>query len=309
MIKLNKLEEIRDLRKIWPKEALDFTPWLAKEDNIALLSDAIGIDISVNGTEASVGGYRADIYAYETGTDRQIIIENQLEDTNHEHLGKLITYASGKSAAIVIWVVKRAREEHKSAIEWLNNHTDNQVNFFLCEIKLYKIGTSEPAIKFEVVEQPNGWSKEMKKNNANNETEQKRYDFWVDFQDYAFKNKAFATNFRRRKPSFDHWKNFSIGCSGAHLAVSRIQKRNELNVELYIEDDKSLFDSLLQHKAEIEAETGLKFEWKGLPDKKGSRIITEKRADFEDKKQWEGQFEWLVDTMLKMKKTFTKYLK
>ena len=308
MMKLNKLEEIRDLRKIWPKEALDFTPWLASDDNIALLSDAVGIDISVNGTETPVGGYRADIYAYETGTDRKIIIENQLEDTNHEHLGKLITYASGKSADIVIWVVKRAREEHRSAIEWLNAHTDKGVNFFLCEIKLYKIGQSEPAVKFEVIEQPNDWSKEMKKNNTNNETEQKRYDFWVDFQDYAFQNKLFAENFRRRKPSFDHWKNFSIGFSGAHLAVSRIQKRNELNVELYIDDDKSLFDSLLQYKKDIESETGLKFEWKELPDKKGSRIIAVRKADFEDKNQWPEQFNWLVDTMLKMKKTFKKYL-
>lgn len=308
MIKLNKLEEIRDLRVVWPKEALDFTPWLAKEENIALLSDAVGLDISVNTTEAPVGGYRADIYAYETVTGRKIIIENQLEDTNHEHLGKLITYASGKSAGVVIWVVKRAREEHKSAIEWLNNHTDEKIDFFLCEIKLYKIGMSEPAVKFEVVEQPNGWSKEMKKNNTSNETEQKRYDFWVDFQDYAFQNKSFASNFRRRKPSFDHWKNFSIGCPGAHLAVSRIQKRNELDVELYIEDDKDLFDSLLQHKKQIEAETGLNFEWKGLPTKKGSRIIAVKKADFDDKQQWQEQFEWLAATMLKMKNTFKKYI-
>ena len=308
MIKLNKLEEIRDLRKVWPKEALDFTPWLAKEENISLLSDAVGIDISVNGTEAPVGGYRADIYACETGTDRKIIIENQLEDTNHEHLGKLITYASGKAASVVIWVVKRAREEHKSAIEWLNNHTDDKIDFFLCEIKLYKIGASEPAVKFEVIEQPNGWSKEMKKTNSSNETEQKRYDYWVDFQDYAFQNSEFAGNFNRRKPSFDHWKNFSIGVSGAHLAVSQIQKRNELNVELYIEDDKDLFDSLLQNKKEIESETGLKFEWKGLPGKKGSRIITAKKVDFADKQQWPQQFDWLIDTMLKMKTTFKKYL-
>ena len=109
MINLGKLKEIKDLRMVWPHEALDFTPWLADEDNISLLADAVGLEITVDETESSVGDFNVDIYATETGTDRKIIIENQLEDTNHDHLGKLITYASGKSADIVIWVVKRAK--------------------------------------------------------------------------------------------------------------------------------------------------------------------------------------------------------
>ena len=158
MINLGKLKEIKDLRKVWPHEALDFTPWLAEEDNLALLADAVGLEITIDETESSVGDFNVDIYATETGTDRKIIIENQLEDTNHDHLGKLITYASGKSADIVIWVVKRAREEHRAAIEWLNNHTDENIAFFLVEIKLYQIGTSDIAVKFEVVEKPNDWT-------------------------------------------------------------------------------------------------------------------------------------------------------
>ena len=132
MINLGTLEEIKDLRTVWPHEALDFTPWLAEEENMAILSDAIGIDITVDDTESPVGDFNVDIYAVETGTDRKIIIENQLEDTNHDHLGKLITYASGKAADIIVWVVKYAREEHKAAIEWLNNHTDDKIGFFLC---------------------------------------------------------------------------------------------------------------------------------------------------------------------------------
>ena len=144
VINLSRLEEIKDLRTVWPHEALDFTPWLSQDDNISLLADAVGMDITVDETESSVGDFNVDIFASETGTDRKIIIENQLEDTNHDHLGKLITYASGKSADVVIWVVKHAREEHKAAIEWLNNHTDDNVGFFLCEIKLYRIGSSEP---------------------------------------------------------------------------------------------------------------------------------------------------------------------
>lgn len=113
MIALSRLEEIKDLRTVWPHEALDFTPWLSQDDNIALLADAIGLDITVDETESSVGDFNVDIFASETGTDRKIIIENQLEDTNHDHLGKLITYASGKSANVIVWVVKHAREEHR----------------------------------------------------------------------------------------------------------------------------------------------------------------------------------------------------
>lgn len=161
MVSLSTLEEIKDLRSVWPHEALDFTPWLA--DNIDLLADAVGLDITVDETESSVGDFNVDIYASETGTDRKIIIENQLGDTDHDHLGKLITYASGKSADVIIWVVKHAREEHKAAVEWLNAHTDDKIAFFLSEIKLYRIGNSEPAVKFEIIERPNDWEKEIKR--------------------------------------------------------------------------------------------------------------------------------------------------
>lgn len=308
MINLSKLEEIKNLRTIWPHEALDFTPWLSQDDNISLLSDAIGIDITVDETESSVGDFNVDIFASETGTDRKIIIENQLEDTNHDHLGKLITYASGKSADLIVWVVKHAREEHKSAIEWLNNHTDENIGFFLCEIKLYRIGNSQPAVKFEVIEKPNDWTKEMKKNESANQIQQSRYDYWVEFQDYAFQNSQFAKCFKRRKPSMDQWMNFSIDSSACHIAVSQIHTRNELDVELYIDEDKELFYSLHQNKVDIESDCGLTFDWRELPERKASRIVIEKAVNFEDKKQWTSQFDWLVETMIKLRNTFKKYI-
>lgn len=308
MVNLSKLEEIKDLRTVWPHETLDFTPWLSQDDNITLLADSIGIDITVDETESSVGDFNVDIFASETGTDRKIIIENQLEDTNHDHLGKLITYASGKSADIVIWVVKHAREEHKAAIEWLNNHTDDSVGFFLCEIKLYRIGNSEPAVKFEVIEKPNDWTKEIKKSESINETQQLRYDYWVAFEDYAFKNPTFAKNFKKRKPSKNHWLNFSIGSSACHIAVSQIKQRNELDVELYISDDTELYNSLYENKTDIELTSGLSFDWRELPDRKASRIVLEKSVQLENKNAWGSQFEWLIDVMVKMKTTFSKYI-
>ena len=246
MINLGQLTEIKDLREVWPHEALDFTPWLAEDDNLAMLADAVGLDITLDETESKVGDFNVDIYATETGTERRIIIENQLEDTNHDHLGKLITYASGKGADIVIWIVKRAREEHRAAIEWLNNHTDENISFFLIEIKLYKIGNSDPAVKFEIIEKPNNWTKEVKKQTSSDPAKQFRLEYWTAFNDYAFTKSVFSKNFKKRKPGTDHWMTLSLGSSAYHLDILTLKKRNAVSVELYISDDKSIFHKLLQ---------------------------------------------------------------
>ena len=161
---LGKLEEVQDLRSVWPNEAKDFTPWLSS--NISRLGETLGIDIDVEETESAVGDFNVDIFAVDADTGKKIIIENQLEATDHDHLGKLITYAAGKAADLVIWVVKKARDEHKAAIEWLNNHTTEDIGFILCEIKLYRIGDSAIAPSFVVIEKPNDWAKEMKQQQA-----------------------------------------------------------------------------------------------------------------------------------------------
>lgn len=308
MITLGQLKEIKDLRQVWPHEALDFTPWLAEKENIKLLGDAVGLEITVDERESSVGDFNVDIYASEIGTDTKIIIENQLEDTNHDHLGKLITYASGKSADIIIWVVKRARDEHKAAIEWLNNHTDEKIGFFLVEIKLYQIGNSDIAVKFEVVEKPNDWTKEIKKTINNSPILQARYDYWAAFNDHAFKNNSFAKEFKQRKPSTDHWMALSVGSSACNIDISQIRKYNQLIVEWYITDDKELYQKFFLHKDEIEAEMGMELEWNELPEKKASRIIAYIDADFNDKEAWPNQFDWIIEVAVKMKNAFKKYL-
>ena len=308
MITLSKLEEITDLRTVWAHEALDFTPWLCEEENIKLLADALGLEITVNETESNVGNFHVDIFATETGTERKIIIENQLEETNHDHLGKLITYAAGKSANIIIWLVKRAREEHRAAIQWLNDNTDENIGFFLCEIKLYRIGNSAPAVKFDVVEQPNEWTKEFHKTEDVGGIKQQRLEYWTAFQDYAFKNELFAKNFKRQKSSINHWLNFGVGSSACNIGVSQIRQRNELDVELFIREDKDLFRKLQQNKDAIEKASGLNFYWRELLGKKASRIVITKQAAFDDRNVWIEQFDWLIDVMLKMKENFTPYI-
>ncbi len=308
MISLGQLKEIKDLREVWPHEALDFTPWLAEESNLALLADAIGLDITVDETESKVGDFNVDIYASETGTERKIIIENQLEDTNHDHLGKLITYASGKGADIVVWIVKRAREEHRAAIEWLNNHTDENISFFLIEIKLYKIGDSDPAVKFEVIEKPNNWAKEIKKHTSSDPARQFRLEYWTAFNEYAFTKPVFVKNFKRRKPGADHWMTLSLGSSAYHLDILTLKKRNAVSVEFYISNDKSIYHKLLPYREEIETDIGFALDWRELPDKKASRIIIEKPVNLDEYNEWNSQFDWIIDMCIRFKNAFKKFV-
>ncbi len=223
MEQLEVLTEVQDLRKVWPHEALDFTPWLAKDENIAILGNEIGMEIAVDGTESAVGDFSVDIIATDIATGQKVIIENQLEDTNHDHLGKLITYAAGKDAQTIIWVVKHAREEHRAAIEWLNNHTDDDIGFFLCEIHLYKVGSSNPAVKFSVIEKPNDWIKSVKKNQQQTESQQFRLDYWTAFNEYAYANAQFARQFGKRKASNKMWMNLSIGSSVYDICLRAVK--------------------------------------------------------------------------------------
>ena len=186
MKNLGKLEKI-DLREAWNHEALDFTQWLAKEENLDILAEELGIErIKVIQTEANAGDFKIDILAEEEQTGDKIIIENQLEKTNHDHLGKILTYASSQDAKYLIWIAKEIRDEHKQAIDWLNEHTDENINFFAIQIELWKIGNSELAPKFNIISKPNDWAKEIKKSFSNyepTETKLSQLEFWKKYKE------------------------------------------------------------------------------------------------------------------------------
>lgn len=308
-MQLGKLERINDLRKIWPHEALDFTPWLAEEENLSLLCDAVGIDMTVDETESSVGSFNVDILATETDTGKKIVIENQLEDTNHDHLGKTITYAAGKNANIIIWIVKKAREEHRLAVEWLNNHTDDDIGFFLLEIELWSINQSAPAVKFNVVERPNDWAKEIKKADSTmNATKKLKLEYWTEFNEYAFEDAGFARMFKKRKPSTDHWYTVSLGSSEYHMSFLMNTQKNILAVEFAITDNKDLYKLLYEKKDAIEAAAEAQLDWRELPDRKMSRILYETGVDFSNKDEWKEQFDWIKEYSVKIAKAFKKHL-
>lgn len=310
MKQLGKLEKIEDLRSIWKHEAKEFTPWLAEENNLSLLSEAIGIDLVLEEQESNVGEFSVDIFAAEEGTGRKVIIENQLEDTNHDHLGKIITYASGKDAEVIIWIVKRARDEHKQAIEWLNNHTDDKCAFFLIEIELWRIGKSDPAVKFNIVERPNDWAKSMKKATNLTETKSLRLNFWQKFIEY---NQTINGVYAKSSPSTDTWIGKSIkGVPGT--AVNLVVTKDRARIEAYIntgsqEKNKSIFDMLQNQKETIEAEYGAEFVWQRLDDKVTCRIYEERPWSFLNEDDHQNIFEFFCDATNRMLKSFGKQAK
>ena len=306
--KLGSMTQITNLRSVWPNEASDFTPWLA--ENMELLNEATGLSLELVEQESAVGSFSLDVLAQDTETGANAVIENQLEDTNHDHLGKLLTYAAGKDAKYVIWIVKSAREEHRAAIEWLNNNTVDGVGFFLIEIQLWSIDGSAPAPKLNVVEQPNGWVKIIKRPSGiqGGAASQFKYDFWNAFNDYAFKNSEFSTEFNQHKASSDHWYDLNIGTSEAHIQLLVNSRTNVISVCIYIAKSKALYDRFAEHKDEIERIVGDGLDWRRMNDKITCRILLEKQVDLKDDGARTAQFEWFMEKALAFKKAFSKYL-
>lgn len=306
MSSLGRITRIEDLRSIWPHEARDFSKWLAKEENLTLLSDEIGIDIVLEELESAVGDFSVDLYAREEGSSRRIIIENQLEDTNHDHLGKIITYASGKGAEVIIWIVKHARDEHRQAIEWLNQHTDENIGFFLVEIELWRINDSVPAPKFNVVERPNDWAKTVKAAGGLSETKKLQYEFWQAFCQYAFGKADFAQQFSRRKALPQHWYDLSIGSSACHAGLTVNTVKKTIGAEIYIDDDKALFEKYKSRKQEIEAELNTELIWRVAA--KACRILAvNKGIDLQCREKWPEYFEWLCIMTCKLREIAKQY--
>ena len=298
-----------DLREEWKHEANDFTKWLAQQENLTLLGDEIGYDIALIGEEVEVGDFNVDILAEEEGTNKKIIIENQLEPTNHDHLGKLLTYTAGHAAGIAVWVVSNVREEHRKAIDWLNDHTDEDVEFYLVRIELWQIGDSPYAPKFEIVCKPNDWAKTVKESSSQarlTETKLDQLEFWSQLKEFVSENKL---PIRLQKPSPQHWMNISVGSAEAHIGLTINSKEGLFGTELYIRDNKELYARLLDKKAEIEKELNEPLEWMELPDKKASRIKLSTSGDFEKKDNWSSYFQWLVEQAEKFQKVFPKYLR
>lgn len=307
-MKLGKLKEV-DIRKVWAHEQYDFSKWLAGEENIKELGDTLNLSLTDVETEKFVGNYRCDILCKDEITGKVVLIENQLEATNHDHLGKIITYASGLDAAVVVWIVSFAREEHASAIEWLNKHTDDELSFFLIEVHAYTIGDSDPAPMFKIIEQPNDFVKSVKtisKNSDMSDAERNRLEFWTQLNEVLDQRDK---PFNKRKATTDHWYSIAMGSSECHISIDLVNKEHKIRVGVWIAANKDLYDHFYANKEAIEDICGFELNWDRLDNKKASLACTYIQGlDFDKQDNYPELINKAIDLVLVLKKAFMPFL-
>ena len=309
---LSRLEEV-DLKDYWKHEERDFTPWLSEEENIALLGETIGMDLEVIGKEESVGSYRADILCKDSSNGHFVVIENQLEQTDHKHLGQIATYAAGLNASSCIWIAKSFTEEHRAAIDWLNSISDDDHNFFAIEIKLYRIGESPLAPTFNVVAKPNNWSKSVR-SIANNppltNTKKLQQEYWSEFSNYVANQGK--SNFKTQKASPQSWHNISIGNSAVGIELSVNSKNKFVKVRLNIKGNDPLTNYNLLHNKLYDKSLDVfsqELIWDAMEGRKQCGVELVRNVDFTNTTDWNNQFEWLFNKVQKFVELFKPVVK
>jgi len=313
--RLDRLKKI-SLKEIWDNEAQDFTPWLAEEKNLELLSETIRTPLELEAQEKDVGPFRADILCKNTEDDSWVLIENQIDKTDHKHIGQLLTYASGLQAVTIVWIASKFTEEHRAALDWLNKITDDDFRFFGLEIELWTIGNSPAAPKFNIVSKPNNWSKTISQAAKNisegieSETKAMQYRYWQGLIDYLENN---GSKLRTQDPRPRHWQTFAVGRSHFYIDATVNTRDSRLGIGLKIADKnhaKNFYNLLVLDKEEIEAEMQEKLEWRELPDNTKSEIILFKNnVNLSDDKDWNAQYGWFKTNIEKFDKVFRKRIK
>jgi hypothetical protein len=313
---LGKIQKV-DIRTIWSNEERDFTPWL--KDNVQLLSEKVGVGIEDLEIEQDVGKYSADMTGKVEGSDKIVVIENQYGETNHDHLGKLLTYLSGRGAKVGIWIAENFREEHIATLEYLNEMTSKDgIALFGVELQVRRIGDSKPAPEFTLVVKPNEWQRQISQE-PESETDRRRANLRVEFFTKLFdRYKELNPDWHRVKAQPQSWISFSSGRPGFYYTWSwKSLGGYRFAVELYIEpgepeQNKQYFRELLQKREEIEQQVGSKLDFLELPGRSESRIEMSMPTGVPftklspDKKQ--ELLEWGAQTMLKFSTTLSKYV-
>ena len=314
MVELSSLKRV-ELREVWPNEARDFTPWLA--EHIVQLSEVLGMDLEVESTEAEVGAFSLDVLARDLGSDRRVVIENQLEATDHDHLGKLLTYAARYDAQTVVWLVREFRPEHRAALEWLNQRTGEDTAFFGVVVEAWSIGDSLPAPRFNPIAFPNEWSKQVAERGSGSSSielseRSLRYrDFFQELID-TLREKHHFTSARKGQPQ--NWYNFASGFSGiaynvgfrsdGHvLAGLSIDRRDK-------EQNEALFDRLRERQDTIEAGLGFPLAWERRDDIQACNVLDVRENSIDDDDETlEHVRTWMIERLLKFKGVLDPHLK
>jgi len=309
--RLGQLERV-DHRAIWPDEARDFTPWLA--DNLDVLAKTLAIDLELEGTEKFVGRFKADIIGKEVSTGDIVLIENQLEKTDHSHLGQLLTYAAGLQAVTVVWIAAEVQDEHRATLDWLNEITDESFRFFGLEIELWRIKDSLPAPRFSIISKPNNWSRVTRRAARADadltETRSFQLTYWDALHEVL--KTAGGPISGNRKPQPNSWMSWGVGRGSFSVNSVMKTKDSRVQAELYISGSnaKSFFGLLKRQKDEIEQELGPPLEWEELPMRQDSRISSSlDNADPTDKSDWSRQHQWLAKRLNDMHRVFAPRVK
>jgi hypothetical protein len=313
MTQLGKLERIANIRTVWPDEARNFTPWLARPENLSALSDALGFGpdgFELEEVERGVGSFSADIVCRSTAPDGgHILIENMFGRSDHDHVGKILTYASGVRAKTVVLIAEEIREEHRAALDWLNSISDDDHAFFACQIELWRIGNSDPAPRFNLVVEPNDWSREFVKIPKTGETGELYTRYWTAFGQFLKDRKG---PLRPQKGGPQHWMNISIGRSHFGLAAIASMQKGFLRVEMNFTGPTShkAYFKLLESRDEIDRAFGEPLEW----DQKDGRNQAKASKTFEgvqtrNEQDWGNQHRLLAEKLEALYRAFHERVK
>lgn len=292
--------ERQEVREYWEHEAHEFTPWLAadiKSVRTSHLEDVLGLEMEVIEVEKRVGRYSVDILARTVIDGRRVVIENQLTPSDHDHLGKAIAYAAGVNAEIIVWIAPRFYDEHRDAVQWLNNSSREGVDMFALRLEVWKIGESDPAMKLDPVEKPSEWKEKARRAATDlSESEERREEFWTRFRNRIEEEQ---TPLRPRKPLPRlHYSN-PIGKAGYHLYFAFDVTARERHLGLVIEDDEDAYFALESQQEQIEAEIGQPLLWIEPSETQGGKMRSQiqLRADgsLEDRTDWEKHIDWFLE--------------
>lgn len=288
-------------REVWGPEAREFTPWLAA--HIPVLGDVLGMELELEAREAAVGQFSLDLLARDVGRNRPVVIENQLEPTDHDHLGKLLTYAAGYDAGAVVWISPEIREEHRQALDWLNQRTDANTDFFGVIVEVLQVDDSRPAYNFRLVAFPHQWRVEPPPRSPRAEAYRAFFKGLIDrLRDvYQFNGARVA------QPQ--NWYSFASGLSGITYGTS-FAKGGWVRAEVFIargeaDENKSIFDKLAESKVEIEQAFGEPLEWERLDDRQACRVAVYRQGTIEDDPaKMEEIRDWAIERLRKLKTVF-----
>lgn len=295
-----------DPRDTWRDEARDFTPWLA--EHISTLGEVLGIEIELVQVEKDVGDFSIDILARDLGRDRLVVIENQLQVTDHSHLGQILTYAAGVEAGSVAWVSREFRAEHRKAIDWLNRGFAGQVNFFGVVLEVLRIDNSRPAVNLRLVAAPNEWGRGPSPRGPGELSErQEAYIRFFQGLIDELREKHRFTNARVAQPM--SWYSFGSGYSGLHFNVA-FKSGRRMCTELYIDvgdgdHNERILINLQAHRERVERELGESLSWEELATKRACRVAAYREASIQDAQADLDEYHaWAVERLLAFKRVF-----